>query len=78
MKRVAIQGMQVDSTDSKPKYKRAFDALLDNASGEVFLDIKDKRGFIRLSLDSLLEQIDKTLLTDCESNSGVERQTTAQ
>jgi len=69
VKRVAIQGVKVDPSMGEPKYKRAFDVLVDANTGSVLLDIKEKRGYVRLSLDSLLEQIDKIMLAISENKS---------
>ena len=51
------------------EYKRAFDVLVDANTGNILLDIKDKRGYVRLTLDSLLNQIDQIVAEICENKS---------
>ena len=68
MKRAAIQGIKVESMIGEPEYKRAFDVLVDVNSGSILLDVKEKKGFVRLSLESLMEQIDQIVSAICENN----------
>lgn len=69
MKRATIQGIKVDPSMGEPEYKRAFDVLVDTNTGNILLDIKDKRGYVRLTLDSLLNQIDQIVAEICENKS---------
>lgn len=69
MKRAAIQGIKVDPSTGELEYKRAFDVLVDTNTGNILLDIKDKRGYVRLTLDSLLNQIDQIVAEICENKS---------
>lgn len=69
VKRAAIQGIKVDPSMGELEYKRAFDVLVDANTGNILLDIKDKRGYVRLTLDSLLNQIDQIVAEICENKS---------
>jgi len=69
VKRAAIQGIKVDPSMGELEYKRAFDVLVDTNTGNILLDIKDKRGYVRLTLDSLLNQIDQIVAEICENKS---------